>query len=405
MTHATRTGGAIAPRRGSAGRSADVVVIGAGAVGAACAYFLTRKGFAVHVVERGAVAAGSSSAGEGNLLVSDKVSGPELELALYSRALWEQELAQYGELWEFESKGGLVVATSAQAGRALRTLAAEQRQRGVDARDVEPDAVTDHEPHIRRGLAAAVHYPQDAQVQPMLLTAHLLRLARAAGAVVSTGVKVTGFEVKASTDGRRVVAVQTSQGTLACEQVINAAGPWAGEIATMAGVDLPIRPRRGFVLVTEPLPPTINHKVYAGEYVASTQSEHLGLEVSAVIEGTKAGTILIGSSREHVGFERRVSLPVLRAIASAALELFPRLAGVTLLRSYAGFRPYSPDHLPVVGPDTRLKGLWHATGHEGAGIGLSVGTAKLISQAMAGEGTDMDLAPFSPARFEAVAPA
>lgn len=405
MTHATGTGGAIAPRRGSAGRPADVVVIGAGAVGAACAYFLTRKGFAVHVVERGAVAAGSSSAGEGNLLVSDKVSGPELELALYSRALWEQELAQYGELWEFESKGGLVVATSAQAGQALRALAAEQRQRGVDARDVNPDAVTDYEPHIRRGLAAAVHYPQDAQVQPMLLTAHLLRLARAAGAVVSTGVNVTGFEAQTSSDGRRVVAVQTSQGTVACEQVINAAGPWAGEIATMAGVDLPIRPRRGFVLVTEPLPPTINHKVYAGEYVASTQSENLGLEVSAVIEGTKAGTILIGSSREHVGFERRVSLPALRAIASAALELFPRLAGVTLLRSYAGFRPYSPDHLPVVGPDTRLKGLWHATGHEGAGIGLSAGTAKLISQAMAGEVTDIDMAPFSPARFEAVAPA
>ena len=166
-----------------------------------------------------------------------------------------------------------------------------------------------------------------------------------------------------------------------------------------------LRVARSDVLVTEPLPPTINHKVYAGEYVASTQSENLGLEVSAVIEGTKAGTILIGSSREHVGFERRVSLAALRAIASAALELFPRLAGVTLLRSYAGFRPYSPDHLPVVGADARLSGLWHATGHEGAGIGLSVGTAKLISQAMAGESTDIDLAPLSPARFEAVAPA
>jgi sarcosine oxidase subunit beta len=389
---------------GRAGRSADVVVIGAGVLGAACAYFLARKGFAVHVIERGAIAAGSSSAGEGNLLVSDKVPGHELELALYSRALWNGELAQYGELWEFEPKGGLVVAASAVAGKALLALAAEQRQGGVDARDVDPDAIQDYEPQIRAGLAAAVHYPQDAQVQPMLLTAHLLKLARAAGARVSTGVSVFGFELEASSVGRRIVAVRTSRGPVACEQVINAAGPWAGEIARMAGVDLPILPRRGFVLVTEPLAAIINHKVYAGEYVASTQSESPGLEVSAVIEGTKAGTILIGSSREQVGFERSVSLPALRAIAAAALDLFPSLAGVSLLRSYAGFRPYSPDHLPVIGPDAHIEGLWHTAGHEGAGIGLSVGTAKLISQALADESTDLDLAPFAPARFQAVAP-
>ena len=95
--------------------------------------------------------------------------------------------------------------------------------------------------------------------------------------------------------------------------------------------------------------------------------------------------MLIGSSRERVGFDRTVSLPVLAQLAANAIALFPMLAPVKVMRTYLGFRPYCPDHLPVIGPDPRAPGLWHACGHEGAGIGLSVGTAKLLAQALAGE--------------------
>ena len=377
----------------------DVVVIGAGAVGAACAYFLARDGFSVHVVERGQIASGTSSAGEGNVLVSDKEAGPELDLALYSLGVWHGELAEFGGLWEFEPKGGFVVAATPEGAAALGALGIRQRAAGVEALDVDPADIHTYEPRITDGLTAAAYYPQDAQVQPMLLTAHLLRLARGHGAGVSTGVTVTGLAVDAR---RRVTGVRTSQGTIACGHVVNAAGTWAGEIAAMAGVDVPVLPRRGFVLVTEPLPPTINHKVYAAEYVASTQSSDGALQTSTVIEGTRAGTVLIGSSRERVGFDRTVSLQAMREIAAKALALFPALARTRILRCYHGFRPYCPDHLPVIGRDTRAPGLWHAGGHEGAGIGLSVGTAKLLSQSMADVRTDLDLTPFAPARFSEV---
>ncbi len=377
----------------------DVVVIGAGAVGAACAYFLARDGFSVHVVERGQIASGTSGAGEGNVLVSDKEAGPELDLALYSHAVWRGELAEFGGLWEFEPKGGLVVAATPEGAAALRDLGTRQRAAGVDAVDVDPADVHRYEPYITDGLTAAAYYPQDAQVQPMLLTAQLLRLARGHGACVSTGVTVTGLSVDPR---RRVTGVRTSQGTIACDQVVNATGTWAGEIAAMAGVEVPVLPRRGFVLVTEPLPRTINHKVYAAEYVASTQSSDGALQTSTVIEGTRAGTILIGSSRERVGFDRTISLSAMREIARKARTLFPALARTRILRCYHGFRPYCPDHLPVIGHDTRAPGLWHAGGHEGAGIGLSVGTAKLLAQSMAGRSTDLDLTPFAPARFSEV---
>ncbi len=380
--------------------TADVVVVGAGALGAACAYYLSAEGFSVQVVDRGKIAGGTSSACEGNLLVSDKEAGPELDLALYSHALWHGELAEYGPLWEFDAKGGLVVAQTDTGAGALADLARRQRASGIEVREVAPDDIRGYEPHIRHGLTGAAFYPQDSQVQPMLMVAHLLRLARRRGAAVCTDTEVTGL----LRDGDRVVGVRTPRGSVSSAHVVNAAGPWAAEVAGLAGVHVPVLPRRGFVLVTEPVPVTVRHKVYAGEYVASTQSSDEGLQTSTVIEGTRSGTILIGSSRERVGFDRTVSVAAMREIAGKCLALFPSLARTKIMRSYHGFRPYCPDHLPVIGPDRRAPGLWHAGGHEGAGIGLSVGTGKLLAQLVAGRPAELDMAPFDPNRFGGVRP-
>jgi D-hydroxyproline dehydrogenase subunit beta len=378
-------------------RTADVVIVGAGAVGAACAYFLARAGLAVHVVERGAIASGTSSACEGNLLVSDKESGPELDLALYSRSVWHDDLAEHGPLWEFEDKGGLVVVASEPAAQALSALATRQRAAGIEVDKVDGADLQRYEPHLSPSLAAGAFYPQDAQVQPMLLVAHLLRMARALGTTLQTQTAVTGL----LRDGDRVTGVETRTGPVAASAVVNAAGPWARSIARLARVELPVLPRRGFVLVTEPLTQVVRHKVYAGEYVAGVLSSDAGLQTSPVVESTPSGTVLIGSSRERVGFDRSVSLPVLSSLARHAVALFPMLRTIKAVRSYLGFRPYCPDHLPVIGEDGRAPGLWHAGGHEGAGIGLSVGTAKLLAQALLGTPTDLDLTPFAPDRFAA----
>ncbi|WP_019970294.1 FAD-binding oxidoreductase [Mycobacterium sp. 141] len=371
--------------------SCDVVVIGAGAVGSATAWYATRAGLTVAVVERGSIVSGSSSACEGNLLVSDKEAGPELDLALYSHDVWAGELAEYADLWEFDFKGGLVVASTAAGYDGLVELMERQRAAGVHVDDVPPDEVPALEPHLTRDIAGAAYYPQDCQVQPVLLAAHLLRMARAGGAVVYTDTTVTGFV----TDAGRVTGVRTSAGNISAGMVVNAAGAWSGDVAALLGISMPVLPRRGFVLVTEPLPPTVFHKVYAGEYVASTQSSDSGLQTSTVIEGTRGGTVLIGSSRERVGFDSAPSLAAIREIAAKALRLYPSLRDVSVMRSYLGFRPYCLDHLPVIGADPRAPGLWHAAGHEGAGIGLSVGTAKLLVQAMTGQVTDMALTPFA----------
>jgi glycine/D-amino acid oxidase-like deaminating enzyme len=377
----------------------QVVVVGAGVVGAACAYYAARAGLSVLVVDRGPVAGGTTGAGEGNLLVSDKEPGPELDLALLSAGLWRELAAEVGG-FEYEAKGGLVVGdggAGVDGPVALRELAVRQEAAGVRAEPVDAADLRSLEPHLAPGLPGGVHYPQDAQVQPMLAAARLLQAARVRhGAQVRTGVTVTGILRSAA---GRVTGVSTDRGDLAADAVVNAAGTWAGEIAALAGATVPVLPRRGFILVTEPLPPLIRHKVYAADYVAGVASDSAGLETSAVVEGTPSGTILIGASRERVGYDRTPSLPVLRRLAAQATALFPVLHDVAVIRTYCGFRPYCPDHLPVIGPDPRVPGLLHACGHEGAGIGLAPATALLITESLTAAPPTLDLSPFTPGRF------
>ncbi|MFG1946654.1 NAD(P)/FAD-dependent oxidoreductase [Nonomuraea sp. NPDC048826] len=374
----------------------DVIVVGAGVVGAACAYYAARAGLDVTVLDRGPVAGGTTGAGEGNVLVSDKEPGPELDLAVLSNRLW-RELAETGGGFEYEPKGGLVVAETPEIQEHLVDLAAKQ---GLPHEVVPAGGLRALEPHLADGLAGGVHYPQDAQVQPMLAAARLLRHGAdsfGGGALkVRLGVTVTGF----TRAGDRVTGVRTSEGDLLAGAVVNAAGTWGGELAALAGVRLPVLPRRGFILVTEPLPePLIRHKVYTAAYVTNVASDSAALETSAVVEGTPAGTVLIGASRERVGFDRTTSLPVLSRLAAQAVALFPALGAVRAIRSYCGFRPYCPDHLPVIGADPRAPGLHHACGHEGAGIGLAPATGHLLAQVLTGQRPDLDPHPFRPDRF------
>jgi len=382
----------------------DVVVIGGGVIGAACAYYCAEAGLRVTVVERGSPGGGTTSACEGNILLSDKEPGPELELALLSSRLWGALADRRGaQAFEYQAKGGVVVATTEVSAAGLAKLTVGQRASGVDAVDVSAEELRELEPNVTSAAVGGAFYPQDSQVQPMLSTARLLRLVREKGGRVLTATAVTGFLRGA--DGA-VLGVRTNSAAVPEVRgkcTVNASGTWSGEIAELAGAPIPILPRKGFILVTEPLPRVVRHKVYTAEYVANVASSDEGLETSVVVEGTQAGTVLIGASRERVGFDRSFSLSVVRKLAAQALEVFPFLEHVSLMRTYLGFRPYCPDHLPIIGPDPRVPGLFHATGHEGAGIGLATGTGTLIAQLITGATPDLDPAPFRPHRFEEVA--
>ncbi|MFI1103973.1 NAD(P)/FAD-dependent oxidoreductase [Streptomyces melanogenes] len=378
--------------------SSDVIVIGAGVVGAACAHYAARAGLTVTVVDRGPVAGGTTGAGEGNLLLSDKEPGPELSLALASAELWRELAELLPPQIEYEPKGGLVVASGEAGMAALRGFAAGQESAGVQVKEVPADRLHDLEPHLAPGLAGGYHYPQDAQVMPALAAAHLLR-AGGDRIRLRLGEEVAGL---LTGEGGEVRGVRTAGGTrIHAPYVVNAAGTWGGQVARLAGVELPVLPRRGFVLVTEPLPRVVRHKVYAADYVADVASDSAALQTSAVVEGTAAGPVLIGASRERVGFDRTLSTEALRRLAAQAVALFPVLGTVRALRTYAGFRPYLPDHLPAIGPDPEVPGLLHACGHEGAGVGLAPVTGLIVAACLTGGRLPLDITPFAPGRFAA----
>lgn len=376
-----------------------IAVIGAGIVGAACALELVERGAEVVLVDRVGVAGETSSRCEGNLLVSDKAPGPEAELAIHSNARWralaerlDAERAGGQPATEFEAKGGVVVAFPGGE-EALRRFADAQRAIGIRAEELDAGRLLDAEPHLSPEVALAIHYPDDAQLQPSNTTQAL------AAAAIRRGARLVVAEVTgARTSGGRISAVETSSGPIEVDAVVNCAGPWSGELGGRLGAPIDIRPRRGVILVTTPMPQRVFHKVYDADYVGAVGSGDAALQTSTVVESTPGGTVLIGSSRERVGFDDRPGVDPVRAIAAKAIRLFPFLEETILLRSYFGFRPYAPDHLPVIGEDPRVGGLFHATGHEGAGIGLAPATAELVAHAVLGAPTSLDPVPFLPGR-------
>lgn len=371
-------------------RTADVVVIGAGLVGCATAASLGAAGLDVCLVDRAGLLAGTSASGEGNLLVSDKQPGIEVDFMLRSLALWH-EFAEAADGIEFDEKGGLVVAWDDEQFAALEGFAATQRPHGVEAVRCDPREL---EPRLNGDLVGALWYRQDCQVQPMLAAAAYLATARRAGAVFVAHAPVVGATISEGV----LRAVQTARGEIATPCAVVAAGPWSEEVARLLGARAPVSPRRGHIIVTEPVVDLVRHKVYEADYVSTITGDAESVSFSAVVESTGSGPVLIGSSREFVGFDRQLDPVVLAGLVRRATRLFPVLANVRSMRAYCGFRPATADRLPLIGPTAEVSGVYLATGHEGAGIGLAPATAELVTALVTGTDPVVDPSAFDPAR-------
>lgn len=369
--------------------TADVVVIGAGLVGACCAYEMAVRGLSVTVVDRGAVASGTAAAGTGGLLVSDTAPGPELTAAAASLALWRDlpdrltaDLGHEVDL-ELESPGGLAVARTGVAAAGLRELAEAQRTAGISAEEVDPDKLADEEPGLTRELVTAVYYPNDARVRPVTAAVAVLAAATTRGALVVPDTEVTGLDRAGD-----AFSVRTGTGTVSTPAVVVAAGPAAGSIAALAGGRLPVRSRPGLLLVTEPLPPTLRHTVYdAGRGDDPTPA--------VSVTATGSGSLLVAPARRWAGPDPAVRVSSMRALAIGATALVPGLGVAHAIRAAGGSRPYSPDGLPVIGPDPALPGLWYAGGHGDAGVLLAPVTGRLIGELLTGADPLVDPAPYA----------
>ncbi len=364
----------------------DVVIIGGGIVGCACAYYLTRAGVRVILVEKGPLGSGASKAGQTHL-VSWEEPSTHLDLAALSHRLY-QELSQDLPLdIEYRKVSSLGIIETPDGISAMEGLVERLQARGAHCRLLSAEELRGLEPNIAPDLAGGAIFEDDGQVNPLYVTQALAASVRSGGGVIKTQTEVTGFEF---TPGHgSIQAVVTQNGRIPTPQVVIAAGAWSGEVGKLAGINIPVSPRKGLLVVTTQVPEgrLFNAKIIfsAGYLDTVSQGEASGIAVAANLQKTRHGNLILGSSRQFVGFDPFVDPHVVSQMLSRCLRFFPGLAKVTALRTWAGFRPYTPDLLPIISPVQAVNGLYIASGHEGIGITEAPITGLLISQMITGQ--------------------
>lgn len=380
--------------------TADVIVIGAGIVGAACAHSLARAGLDVHLVEREAPARGASGACEGNLVLWDRPTAADLRLARRSHQRWAELatelLDEAGIDIEFDRKGSLMIATDEADAEAARAKCAWLADQGVEFEWLDPVGLHEVEPDLRAEAAvAAAFFPRDAQIEPRLATAALVIAAHRRGATVHLHEPV--LELSASASG---TIVRTASHVISAPRTVVAAGVQTPQLLSPLGVSLPVLARKGQIAVVAGAPVRVRHKVMEAGYVRTVASSDAGLQVAAVVESTKAGTLLLGSSRVVTDpADTAVNLDVLASIVARALHFYPGIGRGQVVRSYAGLRPMSPDHVPIIGPVPGVPGVIVATGHEGGGVMMAAATGDLVAELVTGREGPLPADPYLPDRL------
>jgi glycine/D-amino acid oxidase-like deaminating enzyme len=319
----------------------------------------------------------------GHLVVMDD-SPEQLALTAYSTQLWNARASELDARSELDPCGTLWLAEDEAQLEAVRAKRESYAAVGVRAEVIDAKALGEAEPNLRRDLAGALYVPGDSVVYPPGVTLRLLELARERGATLREGVEVQEIVPR---------GVRTQRGTLECDVVINAAGARAPQLTSA----LPIVPRKGHLAITDRYPRFCRHQLVELGYLTSAHvmtSESVAFNV----QPRPTGQVLIGSSRELVGWDPSTNHRVLAQMLRRAVDFIPSLPTLSIIRTWTGFRPATPDKLSLVGRWESTPGLWIAAGHEGLGITTALATGQLIADQLAGRTPAIDPAPYGPLR-------
>lgn len=370
------------------GARPDVVVVGAGVVGAACALALARERMRVLLLDAHFPGGGTTAAGMGHIVVMDDTAA-QLGLTVLSRERWTALAPELPPACEDEATGTLWIAQSdaeLDAAAAKRDVYARH---GCAAELVDAASLASLEPSLRPGLAGALLVPGDRVLYPPAAARWFADRAVELGAEVRA-------PCAAEAIGPGWVRVREGGGaaeTIAAGAVVNAAGIDAPVLTP----GLPVVPRKGHLLITDRYPGLVRHQLVELGYLRSAHTMTAS-SVAFNVQPRTTGQLLIGSSRELVGRDAGINRVVLEAMLGRAVEMLPALAGCAAVRAWTGFRPATPDALPLVGAWEPVDRLWIAAGHEGLGITTATGTAEILAALIAGRTPPIDASPFRPGR-------
>ena len=369
----------------------DVVVIGCGAIGASVAYHLAREGIRVTVVDRDPVGSGASSANPGTVSLATKKPGLSLALARAAQLRFLELSSELSHDVEYEQCGTLIVAESEDELTFLADLAARQRAGGARVEIVDSIRARQICTLLNGSVVGGSYCATDGQVNPFQVTYGFARAAERHGAKIMPKVAVTGIELH----NGRVRSVTTDHGSIRADWVINATGAFADDVAAMVGVRHGVVPRRGQVLVLaaeDELPPVkiLSTRQLLAKHRADGSAGRLSFGYAWK---PRSRTVILGSTNESVGFDRRTSEEGIAWIAGYATRVMPALAELPVLRMWAGLRPYREGG-PIVGRAGGPGGYIAATGHAGDGIALSPVTGAHVADVVVRGAADLSTESF-----------
>lgn len=368
--------------------TADVVIVGAGIVGAACAAELAARGLRVTVLDAQGIGGGATAAGMGHIVVMND-SPAEFALSRYSRDLWLELAPQLRTRDAFERCGTLWVAADAEELDAAREMHAAFAAQDVAAQLLDERALYDCEPSLAPGMAGGLLIGHDSIVYAPSAAQWLLTQSPGA-ARIDLRLHVQAVAVDAQhvtlSNGERIGGAH----------IVVANGLQARELVR----GLPLQPKKGHLLITDRYPGFIRHQLLELGYIKSAHHA-TGTSVAFNAQPRPTGQLLIGSSRQFDTTDAAVEMPVLAQMLQRAARYLPELPTLNGIRAWTGFRAASPDGMPLIGPaGGAAPGVWLAVGHEGLGVTTSLGTAQLLAAQITRTAAVIAVDPFLPARFE-----
>jgi glycine/D-amino acid oxidase-like deaminating enzyme len=362
----------------------DVVIVGAGIVGSACALECASRGLRTAVVEGKGIGSGATAAGMGHIVVMDD-SPAQMALTYYSQKLWQGLSTRLPANVEYEACGTLWVAKDEDEMQEVRRKSTQFASVGISTVILDDQMLADAEPHLRQPLVGALLVPSDAVLYPPSAAGYLLREALSLGAQLYSRMALSA----------QAGGVQLNDGTkLRARRIVNAGGAEAGQLYS----GLPVRRRKGHLVITDRYPGFVRHQLVELGYLKSAHSVTAD-SVAFNVQPRRTGQILIGSSRQYNAEDPSVDAQILASMIERAQWYLPEIGALSAIRVWTGFRAATPDKLPLIGPCPEDESLFLATGHEGLGITTSLGTACMLADHMQGIATKIPIDPYLPARF------
>ena len=384
-------------------KQAEIVIVGGGVVGASLAYFLAREGRDVALIDKGDMGGEASSANGAWAWTATRRPGIDIRLARHSIE-WIQTLGRELERdIEYRRDGGLLVITDENQVAPVQDHVRQRAKDGYPLEMLDAKQARELEPLLSESILGAAYSATSGWLNPIALVVGLAQGAKNLGAKICYHTKLLDIGIKSG----RVTSAKTDKGEIHTSVLVNAAGSWAGQVGQLAGLSVPVSPYQMQMVVTEQLPPVLSHCIMGASYmVGEYEKEDMTCPreeqpgCGAIASQQASGNLLLGATWKKAGFDKSTHWRDMTAIFTEMVRTFPSLKHVRVIRSFANFFPFTSDDLPILGPVDGLEGFIMAAGHNGHGICMGPGSAKLVQELICSGKPGISLDPLRLSRFD-----